>query len=247
MGFPETADIETSSSGYAARFSGAAGEWMLSVQRRGVLSLLGECAGRRVLEPGGGHAQLAPAMLSAGAEVTVLASSAQCAQRLAALSGSAGFKFEVGNLISFPYPDKSFDAVISVRFLSHCARWQEFVAETCRVARDCVIVDYPPLASFNFLTGSLFALKKRLEGNTRRYAVFSDKEIVNAFAANGYQPERCIRQFFFPMVLHRILGCPVISEILEKLAACLGLRALFGSPVLVKMVRKETASAHKSI
>ena len=43
--FPETADVETSSDAYAARFSGPAGAWMLSVQERIVLRFMKEPKG----------------------------------------------------------------------------------------------------------------------------------------------------------------------------------------------------------
>lgn len=239
MDFPETADIETSSAAYAARFAGAAGQWMLKVQERGVLNLLGNCNGQRIVEPGGGHAQLTRAMLSAGGQVTVLGSTAACAERLASLKDNPGFKFEVGNLIELPFADREFDSVVSVRFVSHCTRWPEFVADVCRVARHSVILDYPPRASFNFFAEGLFGLKKYLEGNTRRYSVFSDREIEDSFNAHGFVLERRIRQFFLPMVLHRTLKCPAVSAMLESLAGILGLRKLFGSPVLVKMVRRK--------
>ncbi len=58
--FPETADIETSSDGYANRFGGKTGAWMLAVQERVTKQLLRDVpASATVLDVGGGHGQLA--------------------------------------------------------------------------------------------------------------------------------------------------------------------------------------------
>ena len=57
-GFPETADVETSSEDYARRFSGRVGEYFLEVQARAALDLLVPWPGARVLDVGGGHGTL---------------------------------------------------------------------------------------------------------------------------------------------------------------------------------------------
>ena len=237
MDLTETADIVTSSADYAARFHGPSGQWMLKVQEEYIMSLLNGVHDCSILEPGGGHAQITPVLLAGGARVTVVGSSEACAERLEPFRGNPQLRFQTGNLIELNFADREFDSVVSVRFISHCSRWKEFISEICRVSRHSVIIDYPPRRSFNFFFGALFSLKKRFEGNTRHFAVFSDREIYKEFSNHGFVPERRSPQFFFPMVVHRLLKCPVFSKLIEKAAAIFGLRALFGSPVLVKMVR----------
>src|SRR5262245_48521196 len=48
----ETPDVETSSEGYAARFRGGAGAYLLAVQRRGIETILGDSRiqGAKVLD-----------------------------------------------------------------------------------------------------------------------------------------------------------------------------------------------------
>ncbi len=85
----EAADVETSSDGYAARFAGPVGAWMLAQQTRLVLDALRR--GRpnaNVVDIGGGHGQLAGPLIEAGYSVTVLGSAASCRNRIADLVDS---------------------------------------------------------------------------------------------------------------------------------------------------------------
>jgi ubiquinone/menaquinone biosynthesis C-methylase UbiE len=143
----------------------------------------------------------------------------------------------VGNVIQMPFPDRAFDAVVCVRLLPHCEAWPAFVAELCRVAARQVIVDYPTNRSLNKIAPAFFGAKKQIEGNTRTWRMFHPAEIAAEFRKHGYRIERQIGQFFFPMVLHRMLKCRPLSAALEGASRMVGLGRLFGSPVIVKMVR----------
>jgi len=83
--FPETADIETASDDYAARFAGAVGAWMLKIQEVTVLDLLQDHPGATILDVGGGHGQLAVPLCREKYPVTVVGSAEVCRQRLAAI------------------------------------------------------------------------------------------------------------------------------------------------------------------
>ncbi len=58
-------------------------------------------------------------------------SSAECAHRIRDLVAANRCRFTVGNVVALPYPDRSFDAVISFRLVTHCERWPELIAELC--------------------------------------------------------------------------------------------------------------------
>src|SRR3954463_8184828 len=82
-GLVEDADIGTSSEDYARRFTGAVGRWFVATQTRITLGLLQALpAGASVLDVGGGHGQIAPPLIKAGYEVTVVGSDPVCAVRL---------------------------------------------------------------------------------------------------------------------------------------------------------------------
>ena len=235
----ETADIETSSEGYAARFSGPVGAWMLGVQERIVRRLLQELPAGPILDVGGGHGQLALPLAAAGREVTVLGSDASCARRLAPGIAGGRVRFVAGDVLALPFPDRSVDVVLCFRLLPHCDAWGRLVAELCRVARTAVIADYPTSESLNRIAPALFGAKKRLEGNTRTFRLFTHREIEAAFAAGGFAPSGRVGQFFLPMVLHRALRCRPCSAALESLCRGLGLTRRWGSPVVARFSRKE--------
>lgn len=244
--FPETADIETSSADYARRFTGPTGEWLLRVQSEATLAMLSPYPGATILEVGGGHGQLTPHLIESGHAVTVFGSDESCQERIRPWVASGQCQFQVGNVLAMPYADNSFDVVISYRFLAHVEQWQAFLSELTRVAKQAVIVDYPTLRSINYITPLLFSLKKGVEGNTRPYTCYSEPELL-AFARSlglsvGETPQerrsQRYAQFFWPMVLHRVLKKPQISALLEGSVRGIGLSRLLGSPVILKLVKQ---------
>lgn len=209
---------------------------MLRVQETIALRCLRDMAGARVLDVGGGHGQLAEPLCREGYDVTVISSSVSCRRRIDHLVSAGHCAFQVGNLIDLPYPDDAFDVAISFRMLTHCRRWPTLVSELCRVASRAVVVDYPTIQSVNRLAPALFGAKKRIEGNTRHWKLFRHREVLDEFARHGYALRASKGQFFLPMVLHRAIGCRPVSAAGERVCRALGLTALWGSPVIAKMV-----------
>jgi len=234
----EDADLHSSSAGYARRFSGPIGSWLLEVQTDTLLALISEETDS-ILDIGGGHGQTALPLYRAGKSVTVLGSSASCAEQLTQEIDSGCIAFKVGNLIQLPYGPRSFDTVISFRLMSHCSAWKTLISEMCRVADQTVIFDYPTWCSSNVLTPLLFRVKRRIEGNTRRYTLFTTRELRYEFAKHGFACTSLGKQFLLPMGIHRALRSPKISKFIERCAAVLGLKQLLGSPVIIRFERIE--------
>ncbi len=235
--FPETADIHSSSDEYAGRFAGKTGTWMLDVQERITLEFLKSAGVKTILDVGGGHGQLARPLCRDGYDVTVISSSRACLHRIEDIVSSGKCKFDIGNVVALPYPDRSFDAVISFRLVMHCDHWPKLIAELCRVARKVVIIDYPTSQSVNSIAPALFGAKKKFEKNTRQWRLFRHEEITGEFAKNGYRIANRTGQFFFPMVLHRVLKMKPVSAALEAISRTLGLNKRWGSPVIVSLTR----------
>lgn len=238
---PESADVETSSAGYALRFAGPVGTYFLEVQARATLELLAPWPAASVLDVGGGHGQVVGPLVEAGYAVTVLGSDEACRERVNPWIERGQARFQAGDLLALPFPDRSFDVCLSYRLLPHVARWEALVAELCRVARRAVVVDYPTRRSANLLGTSLFGLKRGVEGNTRPFMVFRDSEIEAAFRSRGLRVTGRRPQFLFPMALHRALGVAPLARGLEAAAGALGLRRLLGSPVILRLERQEGA------
>lgn len=229
------ADIETASEAYAARFRGPAGAWMLEVQERTVRQLLESTNAHTVLEVGGGHGQLTPALIRAGVQVTVQGSDESCRRGVRDLVQSGQARFVVSSFLDLPFPDQSFDAVVSIRLIMHSEAWPRLIAEMCRVARYSVVVDYPTTSP---LAALLFGAKRKLEKNTRTWRSFRHTEVAQAFADHGFTPAVRCGQFFFPMVIHRTLQQRGLSSALEGTTRLLGLNRSCGSPVLARFDRK---------
>ena len=234
--FPETADIHTSSDEYAGRFAGAAGQWMLDVQERLTKRLLRPYPGASILDVGGGHGQLAIPLSAAGHPVTILSSDESCKHRVRSIVDSGAAKFVVGNVVDLPFPDDSFDVVISFRLMTHCSVWPRLAAELCRVARLAVVVDYPTSQSVNAIAPVLFGAKKKFEKNTRTWTLFRHAQIDKAFADVSWRRDASYKQFALPMVVHRMLKCRALSAGSEAVCRALGLTALCGSPVIARFV-----------
>ena len=235
--FPETADIETSSDNYAKRFAGSIGKWMLHVQETIAIKFLKDRDSASVLDVGGGHGQLTIPMCRENFRVTVLSSSQACRKRIAQVVDNGQCTFLVGNVIDLPFPDNSFDSVICFRLVTHCVKWQKLISELCRVARHSVIVDYPTSQSFNKIAPWLFKAKKKVEGDTRKWALFRHNDINREFIKHGFILNNRNGQFFLPMVLHRALKCRTLSAAIEGIFRRLGISKRWGSPVIIEMVR----------
>lgn len=231
--FSETADIETASDDYALRFSGAAGRWMLREQLRcfwRVAKACGVTERAKVLDVGGGHAQIANPLADVGYDVTVTGSAEVCAAKL-----DSQIKFIVADNVNLPFPDAAFDLVTCFRLIPHCASWQRLISELCRVSRRAVIVDYPTTQSVNFIAEKLFSAKKGIEKNTRPFALFSHAQISDAFVGSDFEVQSKAPQFVAPMVLHRMLKSPAVSQGIELLLSPLA--QYVGSPVVLGAVR----------
>lgn len=235
--FSETADIETSSNEYASRFAGAAGKWLLKVQEKVTMSMMPRATVASILDVGGGHGQLVRPFCERGYAVAVLGSDESCRHRISDLVEKGVCGFVTGNLVALPFPDKSFDMVISFRLLPHCTAWPVLIRELCRVARHSVIVDYPTSQGLNAIAPALFGAKKKLEGNTREWRMFTHAEIEAEFVKQGFILGGRTPQFFLPMVLHRMLRFPFLSASMEAICRVLGLTRRWGSPVILRMDR----------
>lgn len=210
---------------------------MLQRQSKIVLDLLAEYPDDSILDVGGGHAQLARPLVEAGCDVTIHGSAPECANRVRDLLDQNACAFVCAPMLNLPFASRSIDTVLCFRLLTHCEAWPALVAELCRVAKRAVIIDYPTCRSLNAFSGRLFSAKKKLEGNTRTWRLFDPQELADEFAKHGVVPVGEHKQYFLPMVLHRLLRCPAISGLLEGVCRGLGLTRLWGSPVILELRR----------
>jgi ubiquinone/menaquinone biosynthesis C-methylase UbiE len=232
-------DLDSSTERYARRFEGTVGEWLLSRQTAALRQLIAPWPAAQILDVGGGHGQIAAPLLADGHRVRVFASSEAALGRSRSLLHPR-VETEVGSLAALPHPDRSFDVVTAFRVLAHIGDWQALLGEMCRVARHAVIFDFPIPGGVNALEPLLFGLKKWIEEDTRRYQTISGRKVRDCLAAQGFGETHAIGQFILPMVLHRTLGRPRVSDALERVLGATGLGAAIGTPVILRATRQET-------
>lgn len=238
-----TPDVETATAEYRRRFAGEVGRFFLDTQRAAVNRLLRSATQGhlRVLEVGGGHGQLTPFLLEAGHDVWVHGSAPSCVQQIRPLMARhpGRLHFVVSSSWWLPFADRSFDAVIAVRLLSHVERWEALLRELGRIARDLLILDYANLASVNVMTPLFWGVKRRIEGNTRPYFCYTTGRIRRCLREFGFNRFSAEKQFVLPMGLHRRLGRSACSAAIERLCRRLGLARLIGSPVMLMAMRAD--------
>jgi ubiquinone/menaquinone biosynthesis C-methylase UbiE len=239
----EMPDVETSSDDYASRFQGPAGRYLLSIQAAAVARALQGLPPGNALDVGGAHGQLLDVLMSLGWQVTVHGTAAECEANLR--RRHFGSTFVRGPLYPLPAADRSFDLVVAVRLLPHVTRWSQLIGEMCRVSRRTVLFDYPSKGGLNSLTPLLFGLKKSIEGNTREYRSFARQELSTELHAQGFEIERQVKQFFLPMVVHRVGRGSLPLRATEQICRFTGLTALAGSPVILRAGRATWSGASR--
>jgi ubiquinone/menaquinone biosynthesis C-methylase UbiE len=236
-------DIATASDAYASRFAGAAGRYILETQSTVMGAMLEPYKGNSLLEVGAGHGQLLHTYRDVGVRAILHGSTSDSLSSLIA----EGRRDEciVSDIARLPFADRSFDVVVAIRLLPHLIDWKGAIAELCRVARRAVIMDYPSRRSLNVMAPMLFRLKKKVEGNTRRFHLFTDAEISQCLVREGFEPDQEERQFFLPMALHRLAGAHSGARLAETVSRWLGLTRGLGSPVILRAVRQDLSRTYR--
>lgn len=234
-------DIHSSSMEYRQRFKGEVGAWFLQTQNQITEDFISEHLDQKppgspfkVIDFGGGHGQNIEVCNELGAELTVLASDQSCFEIIDQEHNQRSYQKHLGSLLDSDLEPDSYDIVLSYRMLPHLGDWKGHIRETCRVAKQSVIVEFPNRKSVNLLSDKLFAVKKGVEGNTRAFVLFDLNSVRAEFEQNGFELQKVNGQYLWPMVLHRMLKNRAISRALEKIVGFVLPRNKFGSPLICK-------------
>ncbi|MCU0612693.1 MAG: class I SAM-dependent methyltransferase [Candidatus Eisenbacteria bacterium] len=222
---------------HADRYGGPVGALFLSQETRQFHALACRFPHPRiVVDLGAGTGKLADT-IGEGARYVAMDRSAEMLRVLRARRTST--PLVAGDAHTLPFRSKSVDVLVASRLLMHLADWRTAVAETCRVARCAVIVDFPVSPSFAALEPGVWSLCRR--DSHPRHRVFSVADMRRAFAAAGFLPVDSRRGFVLPYRLHRFVGSPRFSRAIESVATRLGLAHLIGSPAFVAFVPTSAA------
>ncbi|HUK62423.1 MAG TPA: class I SAM-dependent methyltransferase [Dongiaceae bacterium] len=236
------ADPAKAASFDAERFGGPIGRLLADTQESVIVDFLAPLAGRTLLDVGTGTGRAAIALARRGAVVTAVDASAEMLGVANARARDEGvtvtFREEDAHALSCG--DRSFDAVVCLRVLMHTPDWRRALGELCRVARVCVLFDYPALSSVAALQAGVRRVAARRGRPVEAYRVFTEREVRAELARHGFRLARVHRQFVLPIALHRAVGSLGFTRATEGVLAATGLRWLLGSPVTVVAERCES-------
>jgi ubiquinone/menaquinone biosynthesis C-methylase UbiE len=229
------ADPATADQFDESRFGGPVGKLIQRMQEGVLLDFLGEVAGRRVLDVGTGTGRAALAAAARGAQVTGLDASEEMLRVARAHAERAGLSVTLqrGDAHALDFPDRAFEASISLRMLMHTPDWRRCLGELCRVTNDRVVFDYPSLLS----TAAVQVLLRRLAWLAGRrvetYHVMGTAAVESVLRQHGFKVVRVHRQFVLPIGFHKWIGSPGFTQAVESGLAAIGLLRLAGSPVTI--------------
>ena len=81
----------------------------------------------------------------------------------------------VADAQNLPFMNKSFSCVVSSRVLMHLVDWQKAIREYCRVAKDEIIIDFPPKSGVTFFIPFIHKLISPFRKVNTPYKIFSFK------------------------------------------------------------------------
>jgi SAM-dependent methyltransferase len=93
--------------------------------------------------------------------------------------------FDVADGARLPFTTASFDVVISGCVLLHCPNYQRHIEETCRVARDIILLHRTPISD----SGRTCFFEKSAYGVRTVEIWFGEEEILGLFAQFGFHVE----------------------------------------------------------
>lgn len=235
-------DTHTSTLMYAQRFAGPVGQMLLDRQNQLLMKFLGNIQNKSILEIGAGHGQIAPVILQKTNQYIAYGSSQNSFENLKKIQAKNNLtiQYATGTLYPLPYPDCSFDSVISIRSMSHVPDWQTFLKELMRVSRSQVIFDFSP-ATATWLKKIMLLLKNKSEIATRDFTTQNTTQIQTFLNNTSFTLKHCEGQFMIPLVVHRAVKSKILLP-LEYVFKYLQLTKFFGGPVLASIEREHGKS-----
>ena len=195
---------------YRAWRASALGRTTEAIEHRLLGALLGDVAGRAILDAGCGDGMLALELARLGADVAGVDADGEMIAAAQEAARAAGVKarFDVGRIEALPFSDASFDAVVAVTVLCLVADPARALAELARVLKPGEILMLGELGRW-----SLWAAWRRLRGlfgaqPWRRSHFFAPADLRGLAAGAGLRVEKISGAVYYPPLgwAARIMG-----------------------------------------
>jgi ubiquinone/menaquinone biosynthesis C-methylase UbiE len=217
------------------RFGGDIGEYLRNYQSDLIDRFLPDIRNWRILDAGGGTGRTALPLARRTAKVTIADASfpmLRIAQDKSWLQGCPVTLVRC-DAHTMPFPDRSFEAVLSFRLLMHVVDWKHAIHELCRLSSRFLMIDFPPKCGFAGFAPVLHYVKSKMKPHYQPYRVFSLKEISTELQNAGFELLNIDRHLVFPFAFHRMIGSSAFTRNSESMFKRLGMTDLFGAPVTI--------------
>ncbi len=225
----------------AMRFGGSFGRYIAEHQLSFVLKHIDNPSGSRILDLGAGTGRTALPLSRLGASVLAADASEKMLSIIQEKSFLQGIPLELAQIDAhtLPFPDRSFDTVITFRLIMHVVNWRQTLSEICRVSRNTVILDFPPKCGLAGFAPIVHHLVRPFRKNHQSYRVFNISDITSALYAEDYVVTAMDKHLVLPFGLHRFVNSSGFTAVSESVLAKAGFRDLFGAPVTVIARRRK--------
>ncbi len=189
------------------RFRSSHGAYVDSIQKSAVLELVGNCAGKRILEIGSGTGRFTRELAKRGADVVCVDLSRNMHEHSRLLQPNDSLEYFLMSGLNLGFADESFGGCLTVNVMSHVKNCSAFLAEVSRVLKKggFFVANFPnmsgiyfPIAGFvNFFERSL-----QVPVYSRWYSM---RTVYRSIRCAGLTPVRVIGHMIFPKK-----RCPIV-------------------------------------
>jgi len=222
------------------KYGGNFGEYLKNQEITTFMSMIdSDC--ERILDVGSGTGKLSIYMNNGSYQIVSLDNSYEMVEVAKSNAIRSGIVYLPvvcdANFICFN--DRVFNYVLASRVLMHLSDWEIGLAEICRVSKKTIIFDFPSALSSSLIDSVFKFVKKLFINDTDCYKTFLISRIIKELKNNHFRPVEIKKEFFLPLIIHRILDSPEFSEKIEKFFKKIGLTDILGSPAIIKAVRDD--------
>lgn len=222
------------------KYGGKFGEYLKTQEAEVFISMIDpDC--QSILDIGSGTGKLSLLMNNDSYTIVSLDSSYEMLNIVKSFINVADFKYlpVVCNAESICFTDRSFDCVVASRLFMHLSDWKAGLAEICRVSKKIIIFDFPSALSSSLIDSIFKRAKKLFITDTICYKTFLISKMLKELKNNDFSLVEIKKEYFFPMLIHRILNKPEFSQKIEYFFKKTGLTNIFGSTIIIKAARND--------
>lgn len=233
-GFEDYAKPEYANKYDKTRFGDKIGKYIDSWDKKTIYHLIEGKTGK-VLDVGCGTGRLSIFLTKKGYNVIGIDASEEML-RIARYKNKE-VKFVKGDAMNLPFPEKEFDYCSSFRTIMHTLDWKKSVGEMCRVTKNAVIIEFPPVLSYGLFVAFINPIRRIFDKRVQPWKTMSLCDMKEVLKENDFNVVDQKRMHVLPVIVHRLFNNLEFTKGIESMFNKLGLTKHFGVPCIIKAVR----------